>query len=84
MSGCDQASWGRGPVVRRLTGIASARGFPVLDLTTALRQVENPLRGPYYEYDGHWNAIGHRAAAAAIAEWLVVQGWLPRCAGKGR
>jgi len=56
----------------------------VLDLTPALRKEDNPLRSPYYEYDGHWNAIGHRAAAATIAEWLAVQGWLPPCAAKGR
>jgi lysophospholipase L1-like esterase len=82
--GLDEVSWGRAPVLRRLHGIASARGFPVLDLTPALRKEDNPLRSPYYEYDGHWNAIGHRAAAATIAEWLAVQGWLPPCAAKGR
>ncbi len=82
--GLDEASWGRASVLRRLKGIASARGFPVLDLTAALRKVDHPLRGPYYEYDGHWNAIGHRTAAATIAEWLAVQGWLPPCAAKRR
>jgi len=82
--GLDEASWGRAPVLRRLNDVASARGFPVLDLTPALRKVDDPLRSPYYEYDGHWNAIGHRAAAATIAEWLAVQGWLPPCAAKRR
>ena len=82
--GLDEASWGRAPVVRHLKGIASARGFPLVDLTAALRKVEDPLRSPYYEYDGHWNALGHRAAAGAIAEWLAAQRWLPPCAGKGR
>ena len=81
--GLDEASWGRAPVLHRLNGIACARGFPVLDLTPALRKADNPLRSPYYEYDGHWNAIGHRVAAATIAEWLAVQGWLPPCAAKG-
>ncbi len=82
--GLDEASWGRAPVLRRLTGIASARGFPVLDLTDALRKVDNPLRSPYYEYDGHWNATGHQTAAATIGDWLAAHGWLPPCAEKGR
>jgi hypothetical protein len=82
--GLDEASWGRAPVLRRLHAVASARGFPVLDLTPALRKMENRLRSPYYEYDGHWNAIGHQAAASTIAEWLATEGWLPPCAAKGR
>jgi hypothetical protein len=81
--GLDEASWGRAPVLRRLNAIASARGIPVVDLTAALRKVDNPLRGgPYYEYDGHWNALGHEVAAATIGRWLAAQGWLPPCAGK--
>jgi hypothetical protein len=56
----------------------------VLDLTPALREADRPLGGTYYEYDGHWTAVGHRAAAMAIREWLTAQGWLPSCAGKAR
>ena len=78
--GLDEASWGRAPVLRRLRAIADARGFPVLDLTPALRSVDRPLGGgPYYQYDGHWTAIGHQAAATAIAQWLGARGWLPPC-----
>jgi hypothetical protein len=81
--GLDEASWGRAPVLRRLRGIADARGFPVLDLTAALRSVDRRFgRGPYYQYDGHWTAIGHQAAATAIAQWLGARGWLPPCVRK--
>jgi hypothetical protein len=79
--GLDEANWGRAPVLRRLRAIGEAHGFPVLDLTPALRSVDRPFgRGPYYQYDGHWNAVGHQAAAAAITQWLVAQDWLPPCA----
>ena len=79
--GLDESTWGRAPVLRRLRSIADAGGFPVLDLTPALRSADRPFgRGPYYQYDGHWNAIGHQAAATAVAEWLLAQGWLPPCA----
>jgi lysophospholipase L1-like esterase len=77
--GLDASSWGRAPVLRRLAFIAESRGFPVLDLTPALRKADGPLGGPYYQYDGHWNAIGHRAAARAIGAWLEARGWLPPC-----
>jgi lysophospholipase L1-like esterase len=79
--GLDESAWGRAPVLRRLRSIADGRGFPVLDLTPALRSADRPFgSGPYYQYDGHWNAIGHQAAASAVAEWLLAQGWLPACA----
>jgi lysophospholipase L1-like esterase len=79
--GLDEASWGRAPVRRRLQSIADARGFPVLDLTPALRGVDGFWEGPYYQYDGHWNAVGHRAAAIAVAQWLRAHDWLPPCTG---
>jgi GDSL-like Lipase/Acylhydrolase family len=78
--GLDEASWGRAPVLRRLRSIADARAFPVLDLTPALRGVDRSWQGPYYQYDGHWNVIGHRAAGLAVSQWLRARGWLPPCA----
>ena len=76
--GLDESSWGRAPVLRHLRAIGDARGIPVLDLTGPLRAVGG--RGGYYEYDGHWNAAGHQAAAAATVRWLATAGGLPRCA----
>jgi hypothetical protein len=78
--GLDEASWGRAPVLRRLQSIADAHAFPVLDLTPALRGVDRAWIGPYYQYDGHWNAVGHRAAGLAVSQWLRTRGWLPPCA----
>jgi len=35
--------------------------------------------GPYYVYDGHWNAAGHRIAAREIASLVRSRSWLPSC-----
>jgi hypothetical protein len=75
------ATWDRGLVARRVQEIGRLAGFPVLDLTQALREAAGGLMGePYLLYDGHWNARGHRAAAGAVAAFLRAQGWLPACA----
>jgi lysophospholipase L1-like esterase len=78
--GLDETVWHRGLVRERLTAIGAAAGFPVLDLTPALRAADRGLLGqPYFIYDGHWNAAGHRAAAQAVASDLSDLGWLPAC-----
>jgi acetyltransferase AlgX (SGNH hydrolase-like protein) len=78
--GLDESVWDRGLVARRVHEIGKVGGFPVLDLTPALREATGPLVGePYLLYDGHWNARGHRAAADAVASFLRGQGWLPAC-----
>lgn len=75
--GVDESVWDRAAVCRRLERIGAQRGFPVLDLTPALRQeVHWPWRGPYFDYDGHWTAAGHRAAAGAVRSFLQRTGWL--------
>lgn len=72
--------WDRGLVARRVQEIGKVAGFPVLDLTPALREATGRLVGePYLLYDGHWNARGHRAAAAAVSAFLREKGWLPAC-----
>jgi len=50
-------------------------GVAVLDLTEALRASCQRGQVPWYPADTHWNAIGHRVAAAAIARWPVVVEW---------
>jgi hypothetical protein len=73
----DEKQWDRGLVARRFAEIGASAGFPVLDLTPALRSASEP----YFVYDGHWNASGHRAAAEATARFLREVGWTPACAG---
>ncbi len=72
--------WDRGRARTRLKQIARAAGFPVLDLTAALRAAERgALGGPYYLQDGHWNALGHRVAAAEVEGYLRREKWKPDC-----
>jgi SGNH hydrolase-like domain, acetyltransferase AlgX len=79
--GLEEGVWDRGLVARRVAEIGRIAGFPVLDLTLALREATGGVLGePYLLYDGHWNARGHRAAAGAVASFLRAQGWLPACA----
>jgi hypothetical protein len=77
----DEKAWDRGLVARRFGEIGASAGFPVLDLTADLRRaVRGPLGEPYFVYDGHWNAAGHRAAAEGVERFLRDHGWAPPCA----
>jgi len=79
----DEKQWDRGLVARRFAEIGAAAGFPVHDLTPDLRQESRGLLGePYFVYDGHWNATGHRAAAASVERFLRERGWVPPCGGR--
>jgi len=80
--GMDDEGWDRGQVARRLAEIGRGLGVPFLDLTPALRRADHGvLGGPYYVYDGHWNAHGHRVAAEEVGRFLRERAWLPSCAG---
>ena len=77
----EEKVWDRGLVARRFAEIGASAGFPVLDLTPHLRSARQGALGePYFVYDGHWNAAGHRAAAEAIQRFLRERGWAPPCA----
>lgn len=79
----DEQQWDREAVVRRLTEIGGNQGFPVLDLTPALRQADRGVLGTtYFTYDGHWNALGHAVAARETEAFLARLGWLPPCAAR--
>ncbi len=80
--GLDDASWSRGAVLERLRAITTAERIPLLDLTPAMRRATRWHSWPYYEFDGHWNALGHGIAAREVAQALRAHGWLPSCAGR--
>lgn len=50
-------------------------GIPFLDLTPALSAAVREKTVPWFEGDTHWNEIGHRVAAEAIAAWPIVEEW---------
>jgi lysophospholipase L1-like esterase len=78
----DDRGWDRGLVLRRLRAIADAGGFPVVDLTPALRRADaSLLERAYLTYDPHWTALGHRVAAAEVSRFLRERGWVPGCGG---
>ena len=82
--GFEPAGWDRRRVAERVLALGRRDGFPVLDLTPPLRDVDHGLAGrPYFDEDGHWNAIGHRAAARAIADRLRGERWLDQCSSAG-
>lgn len=72
----------RDAVARRLEALGEENGFGVVDLTGPLRAADRGLLGrPYFQFDGHWTARGHSAAADALGERLLREGWLQGCGG---
>jgi hypothetical protein len=54
----------------RVGPIAARLGIPFLDLTDALRKEVARTGEPHrFADDGHFNAMGHRAAGMALASW---------------
>jgi hypothetical protein len=62
----------------RLAGSATRHGLPVLDLAAAFARRGEP-RTASWKHDAHWNDVGHRWAAEAIADFVVANatGLLP-------
>jgi hypothetical protein len=77
--GVDEAGYHRGAVVERLRDIAAAERIPMLDLTPALRAATGALSWPYYDFDSHWNRLGHQVAGREVEAFLRRQGWA--CSG---
>ena len=76
----DEKAYDPRLVVRRLEQSGRTAGFPVLDLTPALLRAAGRLgRRTYFTHDGHWNALGHRAAGEAVAAWLRENQLVPTC-----
>lgn len=76
----DEKAWDRGLAARRFGEIAASAGVPFHDLTADLRAADSWRGGPYFTYDGHWNATGHRVAAESVDRFLRAGGLAPACA----
>jgi hypothetical protein len=74
----ELADWQRelGPLPAYLESRLERAGIAYLDLTPALAGATASGEIPWFPADTHWNATGHRVAAAALADWPPVQAWL--------
>ena len=52
---------------KSLWSIASKEGVPFLDLTPAFRE-RSRSEQLYFDFDGHWNAAGHKYAAELMLQ----------------
>jgi lysophospholipase L1-like esterase len=77
--GLDDQRWDRGAVLARLREVAAASRLPLLDLTPGMRNATGVFAWPYFDFDSHWNALGHQVAARELERFLRGQGWLPAC-----
>jgi hypothetical protein len=79
----DESGWDRRLVARRLEEAGRALEIGVLDSTDALRAQERGLsQSGYHGQGGHWNRLGHAAAALLVEARLRRDGWLPTCASR--
>jgi hypothetical protein len=63
---------------RRLAAWCAVRGVPCLDLLPTFAGSASPSRqrgesGAWLPHDTHWNAAGHKLAAATILPWLLAE-----------
>lgn len=73
-------AWDRRRVATLTAAAAQDAGASFLDLTKDLRSGVSLLREPYFMYDGHWNALGHRIAGVATARTLLASHAIATCA----
>ncbi|HWX25316.1 MAG TPA: SGNH/GDSL hydrolase family protein [Vicinamibacteria bacterium] len=78
--GVSDQAWDRRHVVEILAEIGRESGFPVLDMTPALRAAG----AAYYPKDEHWTSVGHRTAAREVAHELEKRGWVPQPAAENQ
>jgi len=73
----NPAAWDRNLVAQKLAGMAAASGIPFMNFAADLRRSSGGLKGsPYFQYDGHWNALGNDIAAKTAVAFLRKQGLL--------
>ena len=60
---------------QRLAEWARSEDIPLLDLTPALIASTRAGEVPWFQYDTHWNEIGHRVAARELVEWSAMEAW---------
>ena len=68
--GNGSRSWDMLNQLKRITEIAGRVGIPFLDLHRAFAE-RGDWRDAEFAHDNHWNALGHRWAAEAIADYLL-------------
>ena len=75
--GSEIADWKSqcGPLPEALRAWAADNDVPFVDLTEALRASARAGAIPWFQADTHWNEIGHRVAAEAIATSAAVRTW---------
>ena len=77
----DDEAWDRGRLARLLAEAGRRGGYPVVDLTAALRRAEGASSGGVYlAGGGHWNEAGHAVAARTLAGRILESGVL-ECGG---
>ncbi len=77
----NPSAWDRRGVAKRLAALSSEAGIPFLNLTDDLKASVGWLSGsPYFQYDGHWNALGNDVAARSTVDFLRKNSLL-RCGG---
>ena len=75
--GSEIADWRSqcGPLPEALRAWCAENDVPFVDLTEPLRASARAGAIPWFQADTHWNAVGHRVAAEAIAASDAVRSW---------
>ena len=58
------------PQFDRLSAIGEARGIPVISHYAYIVRQGRDEEDGLWQFDRHWNAVGHRWTAEAVLEWL--------------